>query len=416
MRALWMVVAASACYSPSAPTGAPCADNNACPAGQACVEGFCGGRASSDDAATDAPEPDAVPIDAPALCTTWTAEHVDPCALPAPLGDLTLTQAESTFSLDTDTGTLRKKGNITVPIATMVLAQTGGPDLLVVSVEHLTVEANARLTAHGVRPVLIAVWDTANIVGDIDVSASFTAEGPGGAGTTSALCGSAPTGNGGTAGTPSTGGGGGGFGGDGGRGGNTSVGAGLALPTPTVVRGGCAGGVGGASTTAVSATRGAGGGAIEIAARTSIAIASTGAIEASGGAGRAGVFAYGAGGGGGAGGYIGLDAPSVTIAGTVTANGGSGGGGASDIENGSNGANGLQSDNPAIGGAGATTSNVGTCIKGGNGSGGAAQNGVTAAASPCGGGGGGGGAGYILIWSASPAITGTVSPPFIAGP
>jgi hypothetical protein len=416
MRALWLLVAASACYSPIAPTGAPCADNNACPAGQACVEGFCGGSASSDDAATDAVEADAVTIDAPALCTTWTAEHMAPCALPAPTGDLTLTQAGSTYDWDTDTGVLKMKAGVTVAVPTMVLTQANGPEILVASVSNLTVEDNARLRASGSRALLIAVWDVATIHGEIDVSASFTAEGPGGAGSTTVFCGSAPTGNGGVAGTPATGGGGGAFGGDGGRGGNAASGEGLKIPIPTIIRGGCAGGVGGGSTAATNATRGGGGGAVEIAARTSITVSATGNIEASGGAGRAGTAGFGGGGGGGAGGYVGLDSPSVTIAGVVAANGGSGGGGASDVANGTNGHNGLSRGTRATGGAGAVTSNVGTCVKGGDSSGSGGLDAVNAGASPCGGGGGGGGGGYILIWSAQPAITGTVSPAFTVGP
>jgi hypothetical protein len=414
MRAFCVLVVASACYSPTAPTGAPCADTNACPAGQACVEGFCGGRGSSggDDAATDTLEADA----APALCTTWTAKHIAPCALPAPTGDLTVTQVGSSYSWDTDTGVLKMKGGITVPVPTMILTQTNGPEILVASVSNLTVEDNARLTASGSRALLIAVWDAATIHGEIDVSAGFTAEGPGGAGGTTVFCASGPTGNGGAAGTPATGGGGGAFGGDGGRGGNATTGEGLKLTTPTILRGGCAGGVGGGSTTSVIATRGGGGGALEIAARTSITISGTGNLEASGGAGRAGVSAYGAGGGGGAGGYIGLDSPSVTIAGLVAANGGSGGGGGSDIANGTNGLNGSSSGNRATGGPGAASSGVGTCVKGGDSSGGGGLDGVSAGVSPCGGGGGGGGAGYILIWAPAPTITGTVSPAFTAGP
>ncbi len=424
MRAWCVVLALGGCYSPSAPTGAPCTDDTQCPSSQRCIDGFCGGGGpggATDDAAADTlgATLDAEP-DAPALCTTWTAEHFDPCAIPPPLGDVSLVSVDNNdrYDLDTDDGTLVDKDNAPIAIASMVVPQTDGPELMIVSVSSLTIADDVTLDVRGDRSLLIAVWDTATIAGVIDVSAAFTSEGNGGAGGTTAIaafCGGAPTGNSGAAGTPATGGGGGAFQGNGGRGGNSSGGAGLAIAVPTIVRGGCAGGPGGASTAATTGTRGAGGGAIEIAARTSITITSTGIIEASGGAGRGGPANFGGGGGGGAGGYIGLDAPNVVVAGILAANGGSSGGGASDSTAGTNGIGGLRSASQATGGAGAATSTVGTCIKGGNGSGGGILNGATAGTSPCGGGGGGGGAGYILI-QGTPTVTGTVSPAAIAYP
>lgn len=414
------MLALGGCYSPSAPTGAPCTDDTQCPSSQRCIDGFCGGGGSgaTDDAAADTLQiADDAPIDMPALCTTWTAEHFDPCAIPTPLGDLALDAVDNNdrYDWDTDTGVLEDKDNVAIPVATMIVPQTGGPELLIASVTSFSIAATVDLDVRGNRSLLIAVWNGATIAGVIDVSASLTSEGPGGAGGITAFCGSGPTGNSGASGTPATGGGGGAFQGDGGRGGNTGGSAGLKIAAPTIVHGGCAGGPGGASTAATTGTRGAGGGAIEIAARTSIAIASSGIIEASGGAGRGGPANYGGGGGGGAGGYIGLDAPTVSVDGILAANGGSGGGGASDSTAGTNGTGGLRSASPAQGGPGAATSTVGTCIKGGNGSGGATLNGSTAAASPCGGGGGGGGAGYILI-QGTPSISGTVSPAALAFP
>lgn len=413
MRAVGLAVSLAACYSPSAPAGAPCTDDSQCPSGQQCVAGTCGGTDVTTDAA-DAP-PD-VPPDSPALCTTWTAEHFDPCAIPAPGGDLNLTQALSGFTWDTSSGELKGRMNTTIPVTTMVLTQVDGPDVLLASVQNLAIEAGANLNLGGSRALLIAVWGTATIDGDIDAGATFSSPGPGGSSTVSAFCGSAPTGNTGSQTTPATGGGGGALHGNGGRGGNAVGGAGVALATPTIIRGGCAGGSGGGSSGGTNASRGAGGGALQITARTSITVSASAQLEAGGGGGGAGVVAYGGGGGGGAGGYIGFDAPTVSIAGTVAANGGAGGGGASDVAAGSPGGNGSSSDNAAVGGAGAGTSNVGTCVKGGNGSSGGTLTGDNANASPCGGGGGGGGAGYILIWSPSLSVTGIVSPPVTGGP
>ncbi len=60
-----------ACYSPSPPSGAPCASDVFCPTGQACIGGFCGGIPPGVviDAADDAPvPPDAAPDAPPPEC------------------------------------------------------------------------------------------------------------------------------------------------------------------------------------------------------------------------------------------------------------------------------------------------------------------------------------------------------------
>lgn len=54
----WLLVLAG-CYAPSAPAGVPCADNGACPSGQMCVAGTCGGTLPEDAAGGDAPAFDA---------------------------------------------------------------------------------------------------------------------------------------------------------------------------------------------------------------------------------------------------------------------------------------------------------------------------------------------------------------------
>ncbi len=414
MRA-WLVVlgvGVGGCYQPSAPAGVPCGDNDACPAGQQCVGGICGGTEPGADASLDATEIDAAP-----LCTTWQPRHFDPCGLPMPLGDLDLTTALSGFSWDTSKPVLKGKMNTVIDVATMVMTQQDGPEVLVASVENFTLEAGATLDLTGDRALLIAVWGTATIDGTIDADASLTVPGPGGAGAYAPAlgCGTDPTGNFGAAGSPATGAGGGALQGDGGTGGNSGGAKGLGGAAPTIIHGGCAGGGGGAGSGA-QGTRGAGGGALEISARQSITVGADASIHAAGGGGSPGRLALGGGGGGGAGGYIGLDAPAVTIAGTITANGGGGGGGASDVADGSAGGNGRADDQPALGGAGATTSNIGTCGRGGDGSAGGTLAGGTGASSSCGGAGGGGGAGYILIWSPVLDVSGTVSPPVTGGP
>jgi hypothetical protein len=70
---------------------------------------------------------------------------------------------------------------------------------------------------------------------------------------------------------------------------------------------------------------GAGGGALQISSLVSVTVTATGAITAPGGGGANTVS--GGGTGGGAGGGILLEAPLVTVQGTLAANGGGGGGG-----------------------------------------------------------------------------------------
>jgi hypothetical protein len=402
------------CYNPTPPAGAPCGDDQPCPADQQCIAGFCGGSGTGIDGSVGE---DAITIDAPSVCTTWDARHFDPCGLPAPLGDLDLTQALSGYSWDLSKPELKGKMNTVIAVSTMVMTQTVGPEVLVASVNNFTLEAGANLDLNGSRALLIAVWGTATIAGSINADANLTVAGPGGSNQALSAngCGSGPTGDFGAAGSPATGGGGGAMQGNGGRGGNTGGLGGTGLTPPTTIQGGCAGGGGGAGS-ATQGARGAGGGAIQISARQPITVAASANIHAAGGGGGAGRLALGAGGAGGAGGFVGFDAPMVTIAGAVSANGGAGGGGASDVADGINGANGRSDSTAALGGAGAATTNVGACGRGGNGSAGGSLAGAIGATSTCGGSGGGGGAGYILIWSPALDITGTVSPPATAGP
>lgn len=406
--AAFAVFALSGCYHPSPPAGAPCASDNECPGEQQCIAGFCGGSASATDSGTIDVAIDSVVIP---LCQQWHPKHFDPCAIPMPTGDLDLTAALSSYNFDTDTGVMKGKANTTISVTTMVVAQTAGPSVMLISARNFHLAANATLNVTGSRPLIIASWGTATIDGDIDVSASSVNPGPGGNGT---IC-TGSVGVSGGAGTPAFGGGGGGFQGPGGRGGNLGGLGGAGVNVPDVVRGGCAGGLGGAGTGAAS-PRGAGGGAVQIAAFTSIAL--TGSIDAGGGGGNFGRANFGGGAGGGSGGFIGLDAPTLTVSGFLTANGGAGGGGASDTTAGSTGQDAHTNATAAAGGPGAGTSSVGACAAGGNGAAGATITGDPGGTSTCGGGGGGGSAGYIVFWAGSPPTTtgSTISPPASTGP
>lgn len=410
------------CYSPSPPSGVPCGEGNACPSGQACVAGYCGGEAPLTDVNDLVPDVMVDDMAAP-LCQSWNMRHFDACGLPQPLGDLVLTQAGSDYVWDTDDGTLTGKMNTPVSVVTTVLSQTDGPDVLVASVNNFTLEAGAYLDITGGRPMLIAVNGTATIHGDVDANGFFSSPGPGGAGVQTTLCPAAQTGDPGVAavapGAAATGGGGGAFGAGGGDGGNMGGANGIGFTSPpTVIRGGCAGGAGGAGSAGTVGTRGAGGGGIVISARVAIIIGATGSINAGGGAGSFGRANFGAGGGGGSGGLIGLDAPTLTIDGVLAANGGGGGGGASDTTNGIGGNNGAATDAEASGGSGAATTTVGPCGGGGNGGATGDPTGDAGASSSCGGGGGGGGVGYVLFWSAAPTVNATaiISPAAQSGP
>jgi hypothetical protein len=144
------------------------------------------------------------------------------------------------------------------------------------------------------------------------------------------------------------------------------------------------------------ATGGKGGGAIEIVSSVSITVGPVGVVQAGGGGAGPG-FA----GGGGAGGAILLEAPRVTVQGTLAANGGGGGGDGDPAEDGRPNAT------AASGGLNGTT------VVGGSGSAGATIAGGNGLATPTNGlSGGGGGAGRIRIntQSGSATITGTLSP------
>jgi hypothetical protein len=399
--------ACAGCYSPTPPQGVPCVDDDHCPSSQKCIAGVCGGSTSD----TDGGVVDGMVDAALPLCQQWHPEHFDPCAIPMP-ANLTLNTTFADYNLDTDKPELKGKMGMVFPMTTMVMPQSGGPDVLLISVTDLKLPSGVNLTINGTRPALFAVWGSATIDGNIHASANLGSAGPGGSGS---FC-SGSTGVNGITGPPGTGGGGGAFQGAGGRGGNVGGLGGAGVGIPTIIRGGCSGGLGGSGNSGVQGPRGAGGGAVQIAAFSSISV--DGLIEAGGGGGGFGRTNIGAAGGGGSGGFIGLDAPSVTIAGTLAANGGGGGGGGSDVAQGSNGTNGRPNATAASGGPGSATSNIGACASGANGGADTNLIGVNAGASLCGGGGGGGGVGYVVIWNPSPTIAGAavISPPASTGP
>jgi hypothetical protein len=292
---------------------------------------------------------------------------------------------------------------------TQVVPQPGGIDLCVVAATTITVTGPTHAT--GSRPLVLVATEAIDVQSTLDASSTPTAAG---AGASSAACTLAPAGGDDQGG--GAGGAGGSYqakGGDGGRGDENSDGnpagkapGGVAGATQTtaIIRGGCKGGDGGTA----GAQRGVGspgGGAVYLIAGTSITVATNGGVYAAGGGGQFGNNCDG-GGGGGSGGMIGFDAPTITIAGKVAANGGGGGGGGGTGTAGNNGGDGTTvtynmralagPPGAGNGGAGGQGSALGNTT-GGNG-----------ANANCGGGGGGGGVGFV--WTHG-AVTGTqISP------
>lgn len=302
----------------------------------------------------------------------------------------------ATATIDTDSGTTNcarvKPGQ---NFRYVVAAQADGSNVAVFVTQSLRIEGTVRLTVTGQLPIVIIALDTAQIVGELS-AAPTNHEGV--AGGFSARGNMAGNGYGPGAGTrtmPRGGGGGGSHCGIGGKGSAGNVG-GPMYGAPTLVP--LMGGSSGANDNLYEA--GAGGGAIHIAAGTSIQISTTGIIHAGGAGGSH------AGAGGGSGGAILLEAPTITVAGILAANGGAGGANEGSTYGGANSA---PSGTPAVGGGDPTMMHA----LGGDGS--AAQI-VNGADGTLGMndyfGGGGGGAGYIRLNTSAGAasITGTISP------
>jgi hypothetical protein len=208
----------------------------------------------------------------------------------------------------------------------------GGPSIVVVPMASFTLQAGQTLRLVGDKPVVLAVAGDADIAGTIDASSDATNNGAG----YNWSCGGSQGGAGGGGNCEPAGGGGGGFGTAGGLGGAGSgtasgaVGTARANLTLAPLVGGCAGGTGGNCSGCGSCTAGgaggAGGGAVQISATGSLTV--TGTLKANG---KAGTKPGDAGsGGGGSGGGLLLEGATVSTGGaTITANGGDGGGGES---------------------------------------------------------------------------------------
>ena len=241
----------------------------------------------------------------------------------------------------------------------------------------------------------------------IDATASCNGVTPGpGGGSGGAAQGGAGSGSGGGNGASNNhaGGGGGGHGGMGGGGGSTSAGVGGASFGDAKISILLGGGGGGAGDGGSAGAGGGGGGAIQLVSNTSIMISS--GINAGGCAGNGG---GGGGGAGGAGGAILLEAPTITITGSLAVNGGGGGDGFSS-RTGSN-----ATLNRTAAGGGSSTAGQGG---GGTGAAGAVLSGTAGQPGSQAGGGGGGGIGWIRFStrSGSASVDNTMLSPALNDP
>ncbi len=253
-------------------------------------------------------------------------------------------------------------------------SQAGGPELAVVALQALDVRSNGKLTIKGLRPAALIVFGDATISGTIDASASGTTPGAGG---NDASCG---TSNGGdvtscAGGSDETGGGGGGgFGTAGGRGGDGDDcggrDGGIARGNPALVPllAGCRGGTAGLCSGSGS---GAGGGAFQLAVGGTLTL--TGSLHANGGAGpgRCSGSNYFGGGGGGSGGAIRVEALVLSTSGaSIQANGGKGGSTTSSSGTGTGGNGSSDPGSPGSDASNPTPSPQPTWYGGGGGGGG----------------------------------------------
>ncbi len=281
--------------------------------------------------------------------------------------------------------------------------QSDGSEIAVLVARNIRLEPNNELQIRGSRPLVLVALDKMVIAGRVtafDPVLKYAAH----AGGASEPSGSRVAGLGAGGGKPgagdAAGAGGGSYCGIGGKGGDDTSPAlaggegGPKYGTPEIVplRGGSSGGRNGNHA-------GAGGGAIQLVAGTSVEITSEGSVNMGGSGG--GWY----GNGGGSGGAILVESTSINVAGTLAANGGGGGGGAS--AGGEDGASATANATPAAGGAGGASGGAG-----GAGSAGNEINGAPGGSTSGQAGGGGGGAGWIRLNTSSGAatVTGVVSP------
>jgi hypothetical protein len=232
---------------------------------------------------------------------------------------------------NSDTGDVTSNGApFTVP-STLHSQGSGLPQIRVFQFKSLAIRTHTTIT--GANAIALVSRGDVEIAALVEIAGRNSTPAPGAITATSACQGVDssvvdPTGT--TIRVP--GAGGAGFGTAGGSGGSAirsgaslapgGAGGGIAgVVTLEPLRGGCRGGNVLSPQDAYYASPGGGGGALQISSRTRITVTSAGIIDAGGG----GAYGGKSGAGGGSGGALVLEAPQVSVDGTVAANGGGGG-------------------------------------------------------------------------------------------
>lgn len=282
--------------------------------------------------------------------TPWPYEpsNFDPALIPAADGGISIDCVDLLLDTEPMPATLTATGCS----AATVLPRPGmlSGNAVLFSASSFFLDAGARLTLVGTRPVIFAVTGDVTIAGQLIAAPLGTRPG---AGADLDCLGAA--GVSGTAGTESApGGSGGAFGSAGGSGGPGSGNAGtppgvtvpVGLGSLIPLRGGCSGGAGAG---APGGVRGRAGGALQLSATGGISI--SGLVGAPGEGGRGGGGSSSGGGGAGSGGAILLEAATVqlTSTGRVLALGGGGGEGSGTLAGG-HGSDGSRVDGAAASG------------------------------------------------------------------
>jgi hypothetical protein len=316
---------------------------------------------------------------------------------PSITGPLTLND-DSCFISTEDEGISCGSGQ-NPPMDMFTVTMPGGGQAVVFAFTYISIDADSTLNVRGTLPAIIVALGALDLKGTIDVSAdNYDSDSD-----INVIPGSLETGTGagafGNNGGPQ-GGGGGSFCGTGGYGapgatGGFAPGAAYGNANLSPLLGGSAGG--GISAGGADQSNGHGGGTIQISAAGTIQVESGAVINANGSGGVSQGNEQGL--GGGSGGSILLEAPTVTIAGLLEANGGEG---SDDMYDGA--------DPPVDGGAATTPG----CF-GGPGSAGGQINGGNGQMTSGNYGGGGGGAGRIRINGTNVTITGAVTPTVASG-
>lgn len=329
--------------------------------------------------------------------SAFTASNLPPTAKLNGVGDLVLT---GECEVDGKLGTISCRDGKPVGYEYELLKQSDpdGTNMAVFSVRSLTVESGANVSIVGTYAVGFIASDTININGGLVARVEGSRANGGGFAGVDDSVGLGPGAGGPPVAVDKAGPGGGAFCGKGGPGGGVngpSTNGGTPYGNKTLIPlvGGSSGGA------APFGGSGAGGGGIQLVAKISLNIGATGSVAAPGGGG-GGVTGSGAGSGGG----VLLEAPSVRIAGAVSANGG----GASAYS--SPGQRGRADGKAAQGGGGDNPGGEGSSAASADGRAGVWTTGER-------GGAGGGGAGYIRINTAdgSADISGTISPSLDTG-